>query len=216
MSLLKWVFAGFTDIADPHATTPSLRLINNASLDRILQAEVYVNELDGQLRAAHLILGYTSISRAFQAPRCVIRARDPRLHKISVAYEGFVVPQGIPLPRYLPFTQPLPVATFAVGATSSPPILQVEEEEEAEQEEEGFVDLTESTNDYEVFNQLSPPQDVPEDMSIQRKPQRSFQELLKSHPGRGEAGKPSQPKLPPPPPKSPPRAPQPPPPSRTE
>ena len=180
MSLLKWVFASFTDIADPHATTPSLRLINNASLDRILQAEVYVNELDGQLRAAHLILGYTPISRAFQAPRCVIRARDPRLHKISVAYEGFVVPQGIPLPRYLPFTQPLPVATFAAGATSSPPILQVEAEEEAEQEEEGFVDLTESTNDYEVFNQLSPPQDVPEDMGIQRKPQRSLQELLES------------------------------------
>ena len=53
-------------------------------------------------------------------------------------------------------------------------------------------------------------------MSIQRKPQRSFQELLKSHPVRGEARKPSQPKLPPPLPKSPPRIPQPPPPSRTE
>ena len=44
-----------------------------------------------------------------------------------------------------------------------PPIPQVEEEEEAKQEEEGFVDLTESTDDYEVFNQPSPPQDVPED-----------------------------------------------------
>ena len=98
----------------------------------------------------------------------------------------------------------------------SPPILQVEEEKEVEQEEEGFVDLTESTDNYEVFNQPSPPQDVPEDMGIQRKPQRSLQELLKSQPGRGEAGKPSQPKLPSPPPKSPPRAPQPPPPSKTE
>ena len=85
MSLLKWVFAGFTDIADPHATTPSLRLVNKASLDRILQVEVYANESDGQLRAAHLILWYTPISRAFQAPRCMIRARDPRLQKISVA-----------------------------------------------------------------------------------------------------------------------------------
>ena len=72
---------------------PSLRLVNKASLDRILQAEIYVNELDGQLRAAHLILGYTPISCAFQAPRCVIRARDPRLHRISIAYEGFVVPK---------------------------------------------------------------------------------------------------------------------------
>ena len=53
-------------------------------------------------------------------------------------------------------------------------------------------------------------------MGIQRKPHHSVQELLESQPGRGEAGKPAQPKLPPPLPKSPIRAPQPPPPSRTE
>ena len=53
-------------------------------------------------------------------------------------------------------------------------------------------------------------------MGIQRKPQRSLQELLESQPGRGEAGKTAQPKLPPPPPKSPLRALQPPLPSRTE
>ena len=52
-----------TDIADPRATTPSLRLVNKASLDRVLQAKIYVNESDGQLRAAHLILGYNPISR---------------------------------------------------------------------------------------------------------------------------------------------------------
>ena len=53
-------------------------------------------------------------------------------------------------------------------------------------------------------------------MGIQRKPQRSLQELLESQPGRGEAGRPTQQKLPPPSPKSPLRAPQPAPPSRTE
>ena len=132
-----------------------------------------------------------------------------------------MVPQGIPLPRYSPLTEPLPVATLTAGAASSPPpprppVFQVEEEEEVEQEEEGFVDLTLPTDDYEVFNQPSPSQNVPEDMGIQRKPQRSLQELLESQPRRGEAGKPTQPKLPPPPPKSPPRAPQPPPPSRIE
>ena len=78
------------------------------------------------------------------------------------------------------------------------------------------MDLTVSTDDYEVFNQPSPSPDVPEDMGIQRKPQCSLQELLESQPGRGEAGKPSQPKLPPLLPKSPPRAFQPPPPSRIE
>ena len=175
------------------------------SLDRVLQAKIYANESDGQLRAAHLILGY--ISRAFQAPSCVIRARDPRLHRINVAYEGFIVPQGIPLPRYPPLTEPLPVATLTAGAASSPPVFQVEEKEEVEQEEEGFMDLTLPTDDYEVFNQSSPSLNVPEDMGIQKKPQRSLQELLESQPGRGEAGKPAQPKLPPPSPKSPLRAP---------
>ena len=170
------------------------------------------------LRAAHLILGYNPISRVFQAPLCVIRAKDPRLHRISVAYEGFVVPPGVPLPRYSLLTEPLPVASLAAAATSSPPppIFQVEEEEEVEREEEGFVDLTSLTDDYEVFNQSSPSPNVPEDMGIQRKPQRNLQELLENQPGRGEAGKSAQPKLPPVPPKSPPRAPQPPPPSKIE
>ena len=141
---------------------------------------MYVNEVDGQLRTAHLILGYKPISRAFQAPRYVIRAKDSRLHRISVAYEGFVVPEGFPLPRNTSFTQQLPVATLSTGVPSPSPILQVEEEEEEEQKEEGFVDLTESTNEFKVFNQLSPPKNMPEEMSIQRKPQRSLQELLES------------------------------------
>ena len=119
-------------------------------------------------------------------------------------------------PQILPLTEPLPIANLAAAATSFPLIFQVEEEEEVDQEEEGFVDLTLPTDDYKVFNQSSPSLNKPEDMGIRRKPQRSLQELLESQPGRGEAGKPAQPKLPPPLPKSPIRAPQPPPPSRTE
>ena len=61
------------------------------------------------------------------------------------------------------------------------------------QEEEGFVDLTLPTDDYEIFNQSSPSQSVPEDMGIQRKPQRSLQELLENQLRRGEARKPAQP-----------------------
>ena len=78
------------------------------------------------------------------------------------------------------------------------------------------MDLTSAIDDYEVFNQSSPSPNTPEDMGIHRKPQRSLQELLESQPGRGEAGKPAQPKLPPPLPKSPLRAPQPPLPTRPE
>ena len=113
---------------------------------------MYVNEVDGQLRAVHLILGYTPISRAFQAPRCAIKARDPRLHRISIAYERFVVLEGIPIPEGTPFTQPLPITTLSTRISSSPPIPQEEGEGEEEREEEGFVDLTDSVNEFEVFN----------------------------------------------------------------
>ena len=151
-----------------------MRLVNKASLDRVLQAEIYVNESDGQLKAAHLILGYNPISRAFQAPSCVIKAKDPRLRRISVAYEGFVVPQGVPLPKYSPLTEPLPVASLAVAVTSSPSVFQVEEEEEVEQEEEGFVDLTSATDDYEVFNQSTPSPNTSEDMASRGNPNAIF------------------------------------------
>ena len=92
-------------------------------MDKLLKTEIYVNEADGQLRAAHLILGYTPLSFAFQAPKCVIRAHDLRLHRISVAYEGFIVPEGIPLPQYTPRTEPLFVASVSAGTSSPLPSL---------------------------------------------------------------------------------------------
>ena len=78
------------------------------------------------------------------------------------------------------------------------------------------MDLIESADEFEVFNQPSSPKNLPDEMGIQRKPQKSLQELLESQPGRGEFGKSAQPRLPPLPPRSPPRAPQPTLPSRTE
>ena len=68
------------------------------------------------------------ISHAFQAPKFVIKAKDPQLHHISVAYEGFVVPKGNPLPESTVFTQSLPVATLSTGVSSPSPILQEREE----------------------------------------------------------------------------------------
>ena len=171
---MKCTFLGFNGFADPNSTTLLLYLVNRASLDRILQSKVYVNKANGQLRAAHLILGYMPISRVFQAPRCVIRAKDPRLHRISVAYERFVVPKGIPFPTSTPFTQPLPVATLSAGVPSTSLILQEGEEEEEEQKDEGFVDLTKSANEFEVFNQLLSPKNLSDKMGIQRKPQRNL------------------------------------------
>ena len=124
---------------------------------------MYVNESNSQLKAAHLILEYTPISRAFQASKSVIKAKDHRFHRISVAYKGFVVPEGIPLPKNIVFPQPLPVATLSAGAPSPSPILQ---EGEKEQEERGFVDLTKSVDDFEVFDQPSSPKSPPEEMGV--------------------------------------------------
>ena len=42
---------------DRRATEPNFSLVNREGLDRILKVEVFVNEGDNQLKAAHLILG---------------------------------------------------------------------------------------------------------------------------------------------------------------
>ena len=153
-----------------------------------------MNEADDQLQVAHLILGYTPLSLAFQAPKYVIKARDPRFHCISVAYQGFVVPEGVPLPKDTSRTQPLFVATPLVGVSSSQLVLEEEEERKEEEEEEErnpeeVVDLLDSLDKFEVFNQTPPPEDVFDKMGVQRKPQRSLMELIENQLGKGASGK---------------------------
>ena len=127
-----------------------------------------------------------------------------------------MVPKGIPLPKHTPSTKSLPVATLLAGVSSSSLILQEEEEGKEKQEEQGFVDLIESVDEFEVFNQPPSPKSLPEEIGIQRKPQKSLLELIENQPRKGGPGKSTQPKLPPPPPKSPPHAPPPTLPSRVE
>ena len=45
----------------------------------MLRAEIFVNEGDNQVRAAHKILGCDPAQKVFPVPKHVIRARDPRL-----------------------------------------------------------------------------------------------------------------------------------------
>ncbi|XP_030969981.1 neurofilament medium polypeptide-like [Quercus lobata] len=171
---------------DKRFTKPNLKLVNKANLDRVLKAEIYVNEADGQLRATHLILGYTPLSFTFQAPKCVIKARDPRLHRISVAFKGFIIPKGIPLPQDTSRTEPLFVAVVSIGASSSQPVLreeEVEKKEEKEEEEEEVVELSDSSEDFGVFDQPIRSEEDLDEMGIQRKPQRSLMELIENQPG---------------------------------
>ena len=51
----------FSLFADPHSFECHLHLVNRADLETVLSAEVFVNESDHQVRAAHKILGYDLI-----------------------------------------------------------------------------------------------------------------------------------------------------------
>ena len=53
-----------------------------------------MNEGDLQVRAAHKILGYDPIQKSFAALKYVIKAKDPRLQKITVAEHGLFLPEG--------------------------------------------------------------------------------------------------------------------------
>ena len=80
--------------ADPHAFERHFHLVNRVDLETILKAEVFVKEGDFQVRAAHKILGYDPIQKSFSAPKYVIKAKDPQLHRITVAEHGFLLPEG--------------------------------------------------------------------------------------------------------------------------
>ena len=74
--------------------------MNVPALNYLLRSEIYVSE-DGQLRAAHLVLGYQPLSNAFQAIGHAIRAGSPRLARIDVSRTGFLAEHDLP-PVVLP------------------------------------------------------------------------------------------------------------------
>ena len=51
------------------------------------------------------------------------------------------------------------------------------------------MDLTESVDEFKVFNQPPSPKSLPEEMGFQRKPQKSLLELIENQPGKGGPGK---------------------------
>ena len=71
-------------------------------LETVLQAAVFVNDEDGQVRAAHKILGYDPIQKSFADPKHVISANNPRLPKIIVVEYGFLIFEGSPVPEGIP------------------------------------------------------------------------------------------------------------------
>ena len=51
------------------------------------------------------------------------------------------------------------------------------------------MDLTESVDEFKVFNQPSSLKSLPEEIGIQRKPQKSLLELIENQPRKGRPGK---------------------------
>ena len=85
----------------------------------------------------------------------MIRAHDHRFHRIGVAYKGFIVLEGIPLPQYTSRTKPLFVANVSAGASSSQLTPREEEVEEREEEEKGkeeVVEVFDSSNNFGIFD----------------------------------------------------------------
>ena len=112
--------------ADPHAFHQHFHLVNRVDLETVLQAAVFINDGDGQVRAAHKILGYTPLQKSFVDPRHVINASHPRLPKITVVESGFLISEGSSVPEGI----------LLVDLSSSHQA--AEDEGELDQSEEGF------------------------------------------------------------------------------
>ena len=127
-------------------------MVNKEDLESVLRAEIFVNEAENQVRAAHKILGYNSIQKSFSAPKYVIRAKDPRLHKITVAEHGFLLLEGSPIPKAVPLS----------GPSSSHQV--VEDEGERAMKEEEVVDLGLSEDEFGAFDQVNSSEDPSSDL----------------------------------------------------
>ena len=88
--------------ADPYAFHRHFHLVNRVDLETVLQAAVFVNDEDGQVRAAHKILGYDPIQKSFADPKQVISANNHRLSKIIVVEYGFLISEGSPVLEGIP------------------------------------------------------------------------------------------------------------------
>ena len=171
---------------------PNFGLVNHQSLDKILKAEVFLHT-NSQLRAAHLILDYTPISKSFLAPKCIIKAKDPRLQRISVAALGFLLSGHIPNCTFttgpifegIPKVAPPPQQITGVATSSRP----------TDTEKEEVIEVPDSEDEFEVFNQvlsleISTPDHGPpfspilDEMGIKCKPKSSLMDLIESQPGK--------------------------------
>ena len=158
-----------------------------------------MNKVDNQVRATHKILGYYPIQKSFSAPKHVIRAKDSRLHRITIAEQRFLLPEGPPI---------LEGASLA-GSSSSHQV--VEAKGGKVESEEQVTELGQSEDEFGVFDQVNLSADPSGDlgdpsltkvdllsigtssqaeMGFKRKPPTNLLDLIEGQPGKDVPGKP--------------------------
>ena len=111
-----------------------------------------MNEVDNQVRAAYKILGYNPIQKSFSTSKYVIRAKDPRLHRIIVTEHGFLLPKGSSAQR------------GAMLASSSLSYQAAEAKEVRAESEEQVAELGQSEDEFGAFNQVDLSEDPSSDL----------------------------------------------------
>ena len=153
-------------------------------LETVLQAAVFVNDEDGQVRTAHKILGYAPLQKSFADPRHVINASHPQLPKITVVESGFLIFEGSSVPKGIPLVD------------LSPSHQAAEDEGKLGQSEEGFgvFDLANQSEDpsgdlgdpaLSEAELLSVGTSSRAKMGLKRKPPTSLLDLLEGQPRKG-------------------------------
>ena len=120
--------------ADPNAFHRYFHLVNWVDLETILQAAIFINDEDGQVRPAHKILGYAPLQKSFANPKHVSSANHPRFPKLTVVKQEFLISEGSPVPKGIPLVD------------SSVSHRAMEDEGELGLSEEGFGHLTKPTH----------------------------------------------------------------------
>ena len=170
--------------ANPNAFHLHFHLVNRVDLETILQMAVFVNDEDGQVRAAHKILRYAPLQKSFADPKHVISANRPRLPKITVVEQGFLISERSPIPKGIPL----------VGSSSSHQA--AEDEGNLGLSDEGFGAFDQADPSEDPSSYLGDP-DLSEtellsvgissraEMGLKRKPPTSLFDLIKGQPRKG-------------------------------
>lgn len=132
-------------MVDEYHTALAKHLVNFHDLNRILKSEIFLHK-DGQLKAAHVILGYKPSTKCFQSLKNVIKACDTCLALIDVAVLGFLL-IGPPPEGTQDAQIPTPIAAKLLYS-QEPPLPSAEEADEST-----FDSIQEVTDkDFKVFH----------------------------------------------------------------